>query len=193
MVDRFGGMRSWESSDHPIVQFNVDPRTLDVGGVDLISLDASLVDRYLKANLRMWCQGQGMDFGRDWSKITNEDGVRRLRAVEGLTDHSPGGLRCMDEGYVLTIDNLLKMFRWISFLKFLLCSRFVLHMRLRFFFLRSVQLRMKNNLPVVIMGETGCGKSSLIRNLCGIIGAVLRTLNIHGGKLKSANTLNRTQ
>jgi predicted GTPase len=34
---------------------------------------------------------------------------------------------------------------------------------------------------VVIMGETGCGKSSLIRNLCAIIGAVLRTLNIHGG------------
>lgn len=31
------------------------------------------------------------------------------------------------------------------------------------------------------MGETGCGKSSLIRNLCAIIGAVLRTLNIHGG------------
>ena len=29
--------------------------------------------------------------------------------------------------------------------------------------------------------KTGCGKSSLIRNLCSIIGAVLRTLNIHGG------------
>ena len=27
----------------------------------------------------------------------------------------------------------------------------------------------------------GCGKSSLIRNLCGILGALPHTLNIHGG------------
>lgn len=31
------------------------------------------------------------------------------------------------------------------------------------------------------MGETGCGKSSLIRQLCAVIKAPLRTLNIHGG------------
>ena len=27
----------------------------------------------------------------------------------------------------------------------------------------------------------GCGKSSLIRNLCGVLGAPLHILNIHGG------------
>ncbi len=31
------------------------------------------------------------------------------------------------------------------------------------------------------MGETGCGKSSLITQMCAIIEAPLRTLNIHGG------------
>ena len=45
----------------------------------------------------------------------------------------------------------------------------------------SIQLRIKYNLPVIISGETGCGKSSLIRQLCAIIGTRLRTLNIHGG------------
>ena len=41
--------------------------------------------------------------------------------------------------------------------------------------------RLKFGLPVVIMGETGCGKSSLIRQLCAVLGAPLRTLNVHGG------------
>ena len=63
--------------------------------------------------------------------------------------------RPLDAGYVLTVDNLLKML--------------------------SIQLRLKFNLPAIIMGETGCGKSSLIRNLCRIIDADLETLNIHGG------------
>lgn len=37
------------------------------------------------------------------------------------------------------------------------------------------------NLPVVISGETGCGKSTLIRNLCAIMGTPLHILNVHGG------------
>jgi MoxR-like ATPase len=44
----------------------------------------------------------------------------------------------------------------------------------------SIQLRLRSNLPVIIMGETGCGKGSLIRNLCAILGTPLHTLNIHG-------------
>lgn len=48
-------------------------------------------------------------------------------------------------------------------------------------FFLFLQLRLKNKLPVVIMGETGCGKSSLINQLCAIVRAPLRTLNIHGG------------
>ena len=123
------------------------------------------------------------------------------RAGSGVHIHA------IDPSYVVTVDNLLKML--------------------------SIQMRMKNNLPVVIMGiplpanlpalplflslapsclscshlhrffasplykqhqfsttntlahtragETGCGKSSLITQLCAIIRAPLRTLNIHGG------------
>ena len=156
MAARFGGMRSWESSDHPVVLFRLDPRTTEVDGVDLLSLNQSYVDQYIDRALRQELETQNIDFGKDWSKITNEEGAKWLRSVEGLrSEGGRGGVGAMDEGYVLTIDNLLKMI--------------------------SIQLRLKYQLPVVIMGETGCGKSSLIRNLCGIIGAVLRTLNIHGG------------
>eukprot|EP00954_Amorphochlora_amoebiformis_P014578 1139880-Amorphochlora_amoeboformis.AAC.1 len=45
----------------------------------------------------------------------------------------------------------------------------------------SIQLRLRNGLPVMIMGETGCGKSSLIKQLTAVLRTPLRTLNIHGG------------
>jgi energy-coupling factor transporter ATP-binding protein EcfA2 len=61
----------------------------------------------------------------------------------------------VEEGYVLTIDNMLKMV--------------------------SIQQRLAFGLPVIIMGETGCGKSSLIRNLCGIFSLQLYILDVHGG------------
>lgn len=122
------------------------------------SLNPTFVDQYISRGLRLELEQQHLDFNRDWEKITNEEGVQRIREVEGLLGPEyggRGGLHALDDGYVLTVDNLLKMF--------------------------SIQLRMKFNLPVIIMGETGCGKSSLIRNLCAILGAALHTLNVHGG------------
>ncbi|CAM9878492.1 unnamed protein product, partial [Heterosigma akashiwo] len=58
-------------------------------------------------------------------------------------------------GYVLTVDNMLKML--------------------------SISLRLRFRLPVIIMGETGCGKSSLIRSMCGALGWPLHIMNVHGG------------
>jgi MoxR-like ATPase len=45
----------------------------------------------------------------------------------------------------------------------------------------SIGLRLRYKMPVVIMGETGCGKSSLMRSMCTILSWRLYTLNIHGG------------
>ena len=55
----------------------------------------------------------------------------------------------------MTVDNLLKML--------------------------SVALRIRFGMPVIVMGETGCGKSSLMTAMCAILGWRLHTLNIHGG------------
>ena len=75
-----------------------------------------------------------------------------LRSVEGFGAHQiEGGMT----DYIFTIDNLLKML--------------------------SIQLRLKYLIPVVIMGETGCGKSSLMKQLCAVTGMRLRTFDIHGG------------
>ncbi len=47
-----------------------------------------------------------------------------------------------DETYVLTIDNLVKIL--------------------------AIQMRFRCGIPVVIMGETGCGKTRLIRYMCDL-------------------------
>ena len=47
-----------------------------------------------------------------------------------------------DETYVLTVDNLIKIL--------------------------AIQMRFRCGIPVVIMGETGCGKTRLIRYMCDL-------------------------
>ncbi|CAE8647524.1 unnamed protein product [Polarella glacialis] len=45
----------------------------------------------------------------------------------------------------------------------------------------AVFVRMRCGLPVVLMGECGCGKTELVRYLCAWLGVKLLTLNVHGG------------
>ena len=47
-----------------------------------------------------------------------------------------------DETYILTVDNLIKIL--------------------------AIQMRFRCGIPVIIMGETGCGKTRLIRYMCDL-------------------------
>ena len=60
-----------------------------------------------------------------------------------------------DTSYALTSDNLLKMV--------------------------LVLLRLEGGIPVIVMGETGCGKTSLIRFLARTCGVQFEHFNIHAG------------
>ena len=60
--------------------------------------------------------------------------------------------------YVFTADNFIKMI--------------------------LILLRIRENIPVIMMGETGCGKTSLIRKLSELINngeSKMKILNIHAG------------
>ncbi|ORX57745.1 hypothetical protein BCR36DRAFT_318513 [Piromyces finnis] len=44
-----------------------------------------------------------------------------------------------------------------------------------------ISLRLRTNIPVILMGETGCGKTSLIRIIAELKDIELNSLNIHAG------------
>jgi hypothetical protein len=79
--------------------------------------------------------------------------------VQGLNDADPGGLAALEPGYVLTVDNLLKML--------------------------SIAMRLRYDLPVIIMGETGCGKSTLARQIfIGFSFEISNALHCHAPALR---------
>jgi hypothetical protein len=83
-----------------------------------------------------------------------------------MSSSSRGGIFSLEPGYVLTIDNVLKMLRYLSIYLYIyiyLTNYPTLNLTLPLLSL-SIQLRLRFNLPVVVMGETGAGKCILIRN-----------------------------
>ncbi|ETO11311.1 hypothetical protein RFI_26065, partial [Reticulomyxa filosa] len=57
--------------------------------------------------------------------------------------------------YVLTYDNILKMI--------------------------AIYLRIRSNTPIILMGETGCGKTSLIKCLAKVAHVSLQAVDVHDG------------
>jgi MoxR-like ATPase len=54
----------------------------------------------------------------------------------------------------------------------------ILNGKLAYFVL---QMRMRCRQPVLIQGDTGVGKTALLRNLCKILQWELHVLDVHGG------------
>jgi hypothetical protein len=170
IADRFEQMHSWEDSKHPIVVFKQAPHNGTYGGygggvdgVDILSLNPRFCDEYISREMQRALDEQGLKLDKDWGKLTNEEGMRVLRGVDGVSDAAAAAFADeLNNGYVLTVDNLLKML--------------------------SILLRLLCGLPAVVMGETGCGKSSLVKQLCAVVGFELHTLNVHGG-LESADII----
>lgn len=44
-----------------------------------------------------------------------------------------------------------------------------------------IHLRLRANIPIILMGETGVGKTSLVEYLSKVIESDLLTMNVHAG------------
>ena len=85
------------------------------------------------------------------------DAVRRtiLAGITGVERTEEEESKILGGRYVLTMDNLLKMV--------------------------AVYVRIRVGIPVVLIGECGCGKTYLISYLCEWLGVPLTVLDVHGG------------
>jgi len=179
---RFERMANWEDTDHPVAVLYPDNRNPhQTGGLDVFALNRSFTARFIDRNMAHSLADlsqQLIKLDKNWNKMTNAEGRAIISKLAGVIPDVEGsqwaegtdaadryllqissceaeGVEEPSPGYVLTVDNLLKML--------------------------SIFSRIRAGLPVIIMGETGCGKSSLIRQLCALAKLPLHTLNIHGG------------
>ncbi|XP_062976188.1 E3 ubiquitin-protein ligase RNF213-like [Elgaria multicarinata webbii] len=164
--------KKWESEPHPYIFFNEDSVSMTFigfhlqpnanGGIDAINpLNGSIIKR----NVMTKQLYQGLLLQRVPFNV-NFDALPRDKKIEKL---------CMvlgiqwpidpDETYELTTDNILKIL--------------------------AIEMRFRCGIPVVLMGETGCGKTRLIKFLCelrrsGAPADNMKLVKVHGGTTADA-------
>ncbi|XP_029285155.1 E3 ubiquitin-protein ligase rnf213-alpha-like [Cottoperca gobio] len=178
--------KRWESEPHPYIFFNDDHISMtfigfhlelnDQKGVDAIN---PLTREVIKRNIMTRELYTGLRVQRVPFN-TDFDQLPRADKIEHLC--SVLGIKWPtdpDETYELTTDNILKMM--------------------------AIHMRFRCGIPVIIMGETGCGKTRLIKFMCelrrcGAPAENMKLVKVHGGttsemiheKVNEAETLART-
>ncbi|VTJ87284.1 Hypothetical predicted protein, partial [Marmota monax] len=159
--------RRWESEPHPYVFFSGDHKTMTFIGFHLRPNENGSVDAINHLN--------GKIIKKD--VMTEELYIRLLLQgvpfnvdFDNLPRHEkilrlcrPLGISWAldpDETYELTTDNMLKIL--------------------------AIEMRFHCGIPVIIMGETGCGKTRLIKFLsdlrrCGAQAETMKLVKVHGG------------
>ena len=167
--------RHWERLSHPYILFNADHTTFTFMGLYLdrrkyefldTNTDKPIADFQtnqfkIEPALRMQLLTQRVPIFRSFNKdYQRKDRIEALRNVMGLKERSQN--YDPDPSYELTLDNCLKMM--------------------------AIYLRFRCNIPVMIMGETGCGKTRLIKYLCDLHLhqdiknlKILMHVKVHGG------------
>lgn len=164
--------KKWESEPHPYIFFNDDSESMTFigfhlqrvanGGIDAINpLDGSII----KENVMTTQLYEGLCLQRVPFNI-NFDSLPRHEKIEKLS--MVLGLQWPidpDETYELTTDNMLKIL--------------------------AIEMRFRCGIPVVLMGETGCGKTRLIKFLCelrrcGADAENMKLVKVHGGTTADA-------
>ncbi|XP_073332592.1 E3 ubiquitin-protein ligase rnf213-alpha-like [Pagrus major] len=177
--------KRWESEPHPYIFFNDDHMSMTfIGfhlklnsqrGVDAIN---PLTGEVIKQNIMTRQLYNGLKLQR---VPFNRDFDQLPRADKMETLCSVLGIKWPtdpDETYELTTDNILKMM--------------------------AIHMRFRCGIPVIIMGETGCGKTKLIKFMCelrrcGASAENMKLVKVHGGttsemiheKVKEAEILAR--
>ena len=152
LVDRVNSLASWESCKGPI--FVCTPKLATY----TVSLSQEAANRAIKpATCAAIARRFGYDVIKVWSELdSTDDFAIYTNFISMLTNcTTPKDPPAGSLPYVLTVDNMYKML--------------------------SLATRILCGIPTVVMGESGCGKSSLLVEMCRLIGAEIRVTILHGG------------
>ncbi|XP_067087748.1 E3 ubiquitin-protein ligase rnf213-alpha-like [Osmerus mordax] len=159
--------KRWESEPHPYIFFNDDHVSMTFIGFHLQPNDQNSVDaidpstrQVIKKNIMTKELYEGLKLQRVPFNM-DFDQLPRGEKIERICNVL--GIQWPldpDETYELTTDNILKML--------------------------AIHMRFRCGIPVIIMGETGCGKTRLIKFLCelrrsGVATDNLKLVKVHGG------------
>ena len=154
--------RRWEQSPHPYLFFNNDRHSMTFVGVQ-ISRDGHLIDPQTGNILDTQMMTRGLStalYTQGFRLQENYDAWDKGRKIEELSRVMGVTAFDHDDNYELTMDNVKKIL--------------------------AIQMRFRCGIPVVIMGETGCGKTRLIRYMCSLQANLTGAKNmllmkVHGG------------
>jgi hypothetical protein len=153
-AQRFDQMPAWESMIHPIASFKKNEQGTIIG-CNIMSLSKDFLGSFIDRNLQNSLNLNDLKLEKDWTKVTHQEAVQLVHQVEGGELLKRKDHLQGPKDYVVTVDNLLK--------------------------LMSIQQRLRFGLPVILMGETGCGKTALVKFLASTLDFQLFTLDVHGG------------
>ncbi|XP_036391600.1 E3 ubiquitin-protein ligase rnf213-beta-like [Megalops cyprinoides] len=147
--------KRWESESHPYIFFNDDHVSMSFLGFHvkpspqggtLNAVDPKtgrvLMGDVMSSELLRGLQRQGISLSEDFDHLPREDKIQRISFVVGARKGWAKGAFDPDPTYELTADNVMKML--------------------------AIHMRFRCGIPVVVMGETGCGKTRLVRFLCDL-------------------------
>ena len=154
--------RRWEQCPHPYLFFNSDRVSLTFVGFNVDS-DGNLLDQNGTMLERNIMQSRLVkDLKRQRVNLQEDfNSWNRARRLECLCKVlGQEYIQEVDESYELTLDNVKKIL--------------------------AIQMRFRCGIPVVVMGETGCGKTRLIRFMCNLQAGSeditnMLIMKIHGG------------
>ncbi|XP_052817087.1 E3 ubiquitin-protein ligase rnf213-alpha-like [Mya arenaria] len=157
-IKMFKLRRTWETSPHPYIFFNSDKMTftflgflLDrkTGNLKDIQTGEVLKQSIVTPNLYDGLARNGVQVQDQFDKLGRSDKLLRLCKVMGVSvPTEKQGKRDVevpvdpDSTYELTTDNVKKML--------------------------AIYMRFRCDIPVIVMGETGCGKTRLVKFLCAL-------------------------
>ncbi|VDI80191.1 Hypothetical predicted protein, partial [Mytilus galloprovincialis] len=165
VIQQYQMRRTWETSPHPYLFFNPDHHSMTFLGFNIERRSGNLIDHQTRTVLEQEIITPNLFDALERNSVNlaeNFDSLQRGQKIEKLCQVM--GLELVhdpDETYELTTDNVKKIL--------------------------AIYMRFRCDIPVIIMGETGCGKTRLVKFMCslqqppGVNVENMILMKVHGG------------